>query len=376
MLKTEMENYDVVIIGAGPIGLACAIACTKKKLSYLVIEKGALVNSLFNYPLNMTFFSTSERLEIGDVPFISHNPKPTRDEALEYYRRVALHWRVNLRLFERVLSVTPFESEKVKGEVRSLAQNFTPLPSSSSFVVKTDKKTYQTQDIVVATGFYDIPNLLNIPGEDLPKVHHYYKEPHLYFGQKIVVVGAANSAVDVALECYRKGAEVTMVIREPAIGDNVKYWVKPDIENRIKSGEVRAFFNAELTEITKHTVHIREKIKEEVRSDAPNFAPLPSSSPFPPQVNEFTLENDFVLAMTGYQPDFTFLRSMGVELDPTDGLNIPVHNRETMETNVPGVFLAGVICGGMQTNKWFIENSRVHADMVAEIIAGRRQNSL
>jgi thioredoxin reductase len=324
----------------------------------------------------MTFFSTSERLEIGDVPFISHNPKPTRDEALEYYRRVALHWRVNLRLFERVLSVTPFESEKVKGEVRSLAQNFTPLPSSSSFVVKTDKKTYQTQDIVVATGFYDIPNLLNIPGEDLPKVHHYYKEPHLYFGQKIVVVGAANSAVDVALECYRKGAEVTMVIREPAIGDNVKYWVKPDIENRIKSGEVRAFFNAELTEITKHTVHIREKIKEEVRSDAPNFAPLPSSSPFPPQVNEFTLENDFVLAMTGYQPDFTFLRSMGVELDPTDGLNIPVHNRETMETNVPGVFLAGVICGGMQTNKWFIENSRVHADMVAEIIAGRRQNSL
>jgi thioredoxin reductase (NADPH) len=274
------------------------------------------------------------------------------------------------------LSVTPFESEKVKGEVRSLAQNFTPLPSSSSFVVKTDKKTYQTQDIVVATGFYDIPNLLNIPGEDLPKVHHYYKEPHLYFGQKIVVVGAANSAVDVALECYRKGAEVTMVIREPAIGDNVKYWVKPDIENRIKSGEVRAFFNAELTEITKHTVHIREKIKEEVRSDAPNFAPLPSSSPFPPQVNEFTLENDFVLAMTGYQPDFTFLRSMGVELDPTDGLNIPVHNRETMETNVLGVFLAGVICGGMQTNKWFIENSRIHADMVAETIDDRRQNSL
>jgi thioredoxin reductase (NADPH) len=183
-------------------------------------------------------------------------------------------------------------------------------------------------------------------------VHHYYKEPHLYFGQKIVVVGAANSAVDVALECYRKGAEVTMVIREAAIGDNVKYWVKPDIENRIKSGEITAFFNAELTEISKHTVRIREKAKE------------------------FTLENDFVLAMTGYQPDFTFLRSMGVELDPTDGLNIPVHNRETMETNVPGVFLAGVICGGMQTNKWFIENSRVHADMVAETIAGRRQNSL
>jgi putative YpdA family bacillithiol system oxidoreductase len=376
MLKMETENYDVVIIGAGPIGLACAIACSKRKLSYVVIEKGALVNSLFNYPLNMTFFSTSERLEIGDVPFISHNPKPTRDEALEYYRRVALHWRVNLRLFERVLSVTPFESEKVKGEVRSLATNFAPLPSSSPFVIKTDKSTYESRNIVISTGFYDIPNLLNIPGEDLPKVHHYYKEPHLYFGQKIVVVGAANSAVDVALECYRKGADVTMVIREAAIGDNVKYWVKPDIENRIKSGEVKAFFNAELTEISKHTVRISEKIKEEVRSDAPNFAPLPSSSPLHNRVNEFTLENDFVLAMTGYQPDFTFLRSMGVELDPTDGLNIPVHNRETMETNVPGVFLAGVICGGMQTNKWFIENSRVHADMVAETIAARRQNSL
>ncbi|TAH04954.1 MAG: FAD-binding protein [Sphingobacteriales bacterium] len=376
MLKTKTENYDVVIIGAGPIGLACAIACTKRKLSYVVIEKGALVNSLFNYPLNMTFFSTSERLEIGDVPFISHNPKPTRDEALEYYRRVALHWRVNLRLFERVLLVTPFESEKVKGEVRSLAPNVAPLPSSSSFIIKTDKSTYKASNIVISTGFYDIPNLLNIPGEDLLKVHHYYKEPHLYFGQKIVVVGAANSAVDVALECYRKGAEVTMVIRESAIGDNVKYWVKPDIENRIKSGEVKAFFNAELTEISANTVRIREKIKEEVRSLAPNFAPLPSSSPLNNQVNEFTLDNDFVLAMTGYQPDFTFLRSMGVELDPTDGLNIPVHNRETMETNVPGVFLAGVICGGMQTNKWFIENSRVHADMVAETIAGRRQNSL
>ncbi len=376
MLKKEMDSFDVVIIGAGPIGLACAIACTKRGLSYVVIEKGALVNSLFNYPLNMTFFSTSERLEIGDVPFISHNPKPTRDEALEYYRRVALHWRVNLRLFERVLAVTPLEREKVKGEVRSLAPNFAPLPSSSPFFVRTDKSTYEARNIVISTGFYDIPNLLNIPGEDLPKVHHYYKEPHLYFGQKIVVVGAANSAVDVALECYRKGAEVTMVIREDAIGHNVKYWVKPDIENRIKSGEICAFFNAELTEISQYAVKIREKVKGEVRSDAPNFTLPPSSSPLNTQAKEFTLENDFVLAMTGYQPDFAFLRSLGVELDPTDGLNIPVHNRETMETNVPGVFLAGVICGGMQTNKWFIENSRVHADMVADTIAARRQNSL
>ncbi|MGB4772319.1 MAG: YpdA family putative bacillithiol disulfide reductase [Chitinophagaceae bacterium] len=376
MLKMETENYDVVIIGAGPIGLACAIACTKRKLSYVVIEKGALVNSLFNYPLNMTFFSTSERLEIGDVPFISHNPKPTRDEALEYYRRVALHWRVNLRLFERVLSVSPFEKVEVGGWKLedSLTSTF-HLPTST-FQVKTDKSTYKANNIVISTGFYDIPNLLNIPGEDLPKVHHYYKEPHLYFGQKIVVVGAANSAVDVALECYRKGAEVTMVIRELAIGDNVKYWVKPDIENRIKSGEVKAYFNANLVEITQQTVHIRWKLEggSWQHSASSNFQPPPSN--YTDGVGEITLENDFVLAMTGYQPDFTFLRSMGVELDPTDGLNIPVHNRETMETNVPGVFLAGVICGGMQTNKWFIENSRVHADMVAETIAGRRQNSL
>lgn len=372
----KMENYDVVIIGAGPIGLACAIACEKKKLSYVVIEKGALVNSLFNYPLNMTFFSTSERLEIGEVPFISHNPKPTRDEALEYYRRVALHWRVNLRLFERVLSVTRLEKvEDGRWMVEDAGTSTFHLPSST-FQIKTDKSTYQSRNIVIATGFYDIPNLLNIPGEDLPKVHHYYKEPHLYFGQKIVVVGAANSAVDVALECYRKGADVTMVIREAAIGDNVKYWVKPDIENRIKSGEVKAFFNANLVEIAHHTVRINWKVEDGSLKNSPssNFQPQPST--FSDEMKEITLENNFVLAMTGYQPDFSFLRSLGVELDPTDGLNIPVHNRETMETNVPGVFLAGVICGGMQTNKWFIENSRVHADMVAETIAARRQNSL
>lgn len=374
--KNDVKVYDVVIIGGGPIGLACAIACIRKGLGYVVIEKGALVNSLFNYPLNMTFFSTSERLEIGDVPFISHNPKPTRDEALEYYRRVALHWKIDVRLFERVLSVTPFERDEVEGEVRNSPPSFTLLPLSSPFIVKTDKSTYKARNIVIATGFYDIPNLLGIPGENLPKVHHYYKEPHLYFGQKIVVVGSANSAVDVALETHRKGAEVTMVIRESAIGDNVKYWVKPDIENRIKAGEIKAFFNAELIEITGHAVRIREKVKEEARSDEQNFVPLPLSSPLENSAKEFTLENDYVLAMTGYQPDFSFLRSLGVELDPADGLDIPVHNRETMETNVPGIFLAGVICGGMQTNKWFIENSRVHADMVAETIAGRRQNSL
>jgi thioredoxin reductase (NADPH) len=325
-----MEKFDVAIIGAGPIGLACAIACTKHSLSYVVIDKGTLVNSLYNYPLNMTFFSTSERLEIGEVPFISHNPKPTRDEALEYYRRVAMHWKMNTRLYERVDVVKRLQVEGSRLE---------------SFIVTTSKSIYEVSNVVISTGFYDIPNLMGIPGEDLPKVHHYYKEPHPYYGQKILVVGAANSAVDVALETYRKGAEVTMVIREPAIQDNVKYWVKPDIENRIKEGTITAYFKSGITAIREAEVDI--------------------STPDGPR----SIENDFVLAMTGYKPDFEFLKSMGVELDPTDGLYIPVHDTETMETNVPGIYLAGVICGGMQTNKWFIENSRIHADIVAARIA-------
>ena len=326
-----MEKFDVAIIGAGPIGLACAIACTKHSLSYVVLDKGTLVNSLYNYPLNMTFFSTSERLEIGEVPFISHNPKPTRDEALEYYRRVAMHWKVNTRLYEKV--------EEVEKDI------------SGSFTLKTPKSVYNVSSVVISTGFYDIPNLMGVPGEDLAKVHHYYKEPHPYYGQKILVVGAANSAVDVALETYRKGAEVTMVIREPAIQDNVKYWVKPDIENRIKEGTITAYFNSSIKEIRQDDVVI--ETPDGLRK----------------------VENDFVLAMTGYKPDFEFLKSMGVELDPSEGLFIPVHNTETMETNVPGVYLAGVICGGMQTNKWFIENSRIHADIVAARVAVHKENN-
>lgn len=323
-----MEKTEVLIIGAGPIGLACGIACQKAGLDYLILDKGVLVNSIFHYPLNMTFFSTSDRLEIGDVPFISHTPKPTRTEALEYYRRVTLHWKLKVRLFEEVLNVAKTEN---------------------GFQVTTAKASILCQHIIIATGFYDIPNLLNIPGESLPNVHHYYKEPHLYFKQKIVVVGAANSAVDVALETFRKGAEVTMVVREPHIRDTVKYWVKPDIENRIREGEIKAFFNASLTAI-------REK---EVDLTTENGSLL-------------TIENDFVLAMTGYLPDFNLLENMGVKFNALNGEIIPEHNPSTLETNVPGIFLAGVICGGTVTNSWFIENSRIHADIAVREILSRK----
>jgi thioredoxin reductase (NADPH) len=312
----------VLIIGAGPIGLACGISCSKAGLTYLIVDKGPLVNSLYNYPLNMTFFSTSDRLEIGNVPFISHSPKPTRAEALEYYRRVSLHWKLNLALYETVDFV---QTENV------------------SFVVTSSKKQYKAKHIVIATGFYDIPNLMNVPGENFAKVHHYYREPHIYFGQKIVVVGAANSAVDVAMETWRKGADVTMVIRDEQIRESVKYWIRPDVENRIAEGSIKAYFNSTLTVIRQNQVDIQT------------------------ENGIITIENDFVLAMTGYLPDFDFLSSMGVILG-TDEYKTPVHDPETMETNVKGVYLAGVICGGLKTNKWFIENSRVHADLIVQHI--------
>lgn len=308
---------DVLIIGAGPIGLACGIEAKKSNLSYQILEKGCLVNSLYNYPMNMTFFSTSEKLEIGGVPFISHNNKPTRAEALEYYRRVTTSWELNLNLYEGV--------KEVKKE--------------EHFEIISEKETYQAKNLIIATGFYDLPFLLKVPGEDLPKVKHYYDEPHPYFGQKVIVVGAANSAVDVALETYRKGAEVTMVVREPEINPRVKYWVRPDIENRIKESSIKAYFDSSITEIRETEVDIK----------------TPEGSK--------TLDNDFVLAMTGYQPNFTFLKSLGVEIG-NDEMQTPAHNPDTMETNVKGIYLAGVICGGLQTNKWFIENSRVHAEVI------------
>jgi thioredoxin reductase (NADPH) len=318
-----VENYDIIIVGAGPIGLACGIEAKKAGYSYVIIDKGCLVNSLFNYPLNMTFFSTSERLEIGDVPFVSHGPKPGRFEALEYYRRVCTTWGLNVKLYEKV------ETIKQSGE---------------HHVVQTSRGEYRSKKVILALGFYDLPYLLNVLGEDLPKVKHYYDEPHPYFAQKVVVVGAANSAVDVALETWRKGADVTMVIREEGIRESVKYWVKPDIENRIKEGSIKAYFRSNITKITHDTVEI--------------------DTPEGPK----TLLNDFVLAMTGYQPPFEFLESCGIRFND-DQYHTPIYNEETMETSVKGIYLAGVVCGGLKTNKWFIENSRIHATMIIGNIA-------
>lgn len=312
-------KLDLIIIGAGPIGLACGIEAKKAGLSYVIIDKGCLVNSIYNYPYNMTFFSTSDRLEIGGVPFISHGAKPNRAEALEYYRRVCASWDLNVKLYEGVKSVSRKEC----------------------FNVRTTKGEYQAAGLILALGFYDRPFLLNIPGEELPKVKHYYNEPHPYFRQKVVVIGAANSAVDVALETWRKGAEVIMVIRESSLRESVKYWVKPDIENRIKEGSIKVYFNSEVKSIAETTVTIQT----------------------PEGVVE--LENDFVLAMTSYEPPFEFLESIGIQFH-TDEFHTPVYDEKTMETNVDQLYLAGVICGGLKTNKWFIENSRVHAEMIIQ----------
>ena len=325
-IKDLETQYRLIIIGGGPIGIACALEAKKKGINYLVLEKGTLVNSLYNYPVNMTFFSTSERLEIGDVPFVSSNPKPTRSEALEYYRRVAKDNHVHIHLFEEVNAIQPSEADH------------------SSYQVITSRGTYRTDNIIIATGFYDIPYLLNVPGEDLPKVKHYYKDPHFYAFQKVIVVGAQNSAVDAALETWRKGAEVTMVVRGPEIGQRVKYWVRPDIENRIKEGSVKAYFNSTITAIRENEVDI-----------------LTPEGPV-------TLENDWVLSMTGYQPNLEFLRKAGIELCEDETCK-PAYHEDTHETNKPHIYLAGVICGGMNTHRLFIENSREHAQKIIEDIS-------
>ena len=311
-------NVDVCIIGAGPIGLCCGIEAQKANLSYLIIDKGCLVNSLYNYPKNMTFFSTSDKLEIGDVPFISHNTKPTKSEALEYYRRVVSSWKLDVNLYEEVMDI----------EKKGL------------FYIKTTKGEYTAKKVILSTGFYDLPYKLNVPGENLNKVKHYYDEPHPYFGMKIAVVGAANSAVDVALETYRKGAkEVTMIVRESNLSETVKYWVKPDVENRIEEGNIKAYFNSNITKIEETKIYV----------NTPD--------------GELEIENDFVLAMTGYQPNFLFLTKLGIKLGD-DEYSTPLHDPKTMQTNIEGVYLAGVICGGLKTNKWFIENSRDHGNLI------------
>lgn len=319
-------RYELIIIGGGPIGLACALEAKKKGLNFLIIEKGCLVNSLYNYPINMTFFSTSEKLEIGGIPFVSNNIKPTRPEALEYYRRVTTSNNIPIHLQEKVIDVKR---------------------SADEYEIKTSKNNYTTKYIIIATGFYDIPVLMNVPGENLPKVTHYYKDPHFYAMQKVIVVGAMNSAVDAALETYRKGAEVTMITRGPEIGKRVKYWVRPDIENRIKEGSINAYFNSCITAINEDDV--------EVTTPAGKIA----------------IPNDYVIATTGYMPDFDFLRNTGIKLSD-DEIMQPEYDTETMETNLPNVFLAGVVCGGMNTHLWFIENSREHAVRIINKISPPR----
>jgi thioredoxin reductase (NADPH) len=317
------KEFDIVIIGGGPIGIACALEAKKHDLSYVILEKGCLVNSLYHYPSNMSFFSTSEKLELDNIPFISNNPKPHKAEALEYYRRITTSNQLNLHLFEKVNSVNTLED--------------------NIHIVSTSKANYKAKNVIVATGFYDIPNYLNIPGEDLPKVAHYYNDPHYYATQKTIIVGASNSAVDAALEIYRKGGDVSMVVREEAIGERVKYWVRPDIINRIAEGSIKAYFSSKLIVITEKDVLINTPEGQQ------------------------RIENDFVVLLTGYRPNFEFLKSMGISLSP-DEKRIPTYNQDTMETNVPGIYLAGVICGGMETHKWFIENSRIHAKMIVDDI--------
>lgn len=314
--------YDLLILGAGPIGLACGIEAKKAGLNYLILEKGALCNSIYNYPVNMTFFSTSDRLELAGIPFMSVGTKPTRTEALEYYRRIYLLFDLKVNLYEQV--------ETLKKE-------------EGLFLVKTSKGAYRSRKIVLATGFYDLPNLMNVPGEGLPKVLHYYKEPWPFVGQKVLVVGGANSAVDAAMECWRKGAQVSIALLGEEVDENVKYWVRPDIINRIKEGSIRAIKNSKVVEI----------LPEEVRLSTPE--------------GDLRLPNDWVLALTGYKPNFSLMDQLGVTFS-LDEKRQPCYDHSNQESNVPGVYLAGVVCGGLNTREFFIENSISHAAAIIQDI--------
>ena len=321
---TDTFHLDVVVIGAGPTGLACGIDAKRAGFTVANIDKGCLVNSLFNYPSNMTFFTTPELLEIGDIPFSSPNQKPTRQEALEYYRKVAEFYKLDVRQYEPV--------QKIEG-------------SDNHFVVHTTnihghKREYHARKLILATGYYDRPNYIGVPGEDLPKVLHYYREPHPFFNLNVLIVGGKNSAAIAALELWRHGAKVTLVHRGAGISPSVKYWIKPDIENRIKAGQVTAYFNSRVKEIT----------LEHVVLDTPD--------------GEVTLANDYVFALTGYHPDFDFLRSLGIQLS-NEADKKPVVDRQTLESNVPGIYLAGVLVAGMRTSEIFIENGRFHGQLIA-----------
>jgi len=318
------ETFDVVVVGAGPTGLACSIEAQRDGLRAVSIDKGCLVNSLYNYPANMVFFTTPELLEIGDIPFTTAHQKPTRSEALEYYRRVTEHYRLDVRQYEQV--------EHVSG-------------ADGDFLIQTRDRVaaaqqYHARKVVIATGFYDLPNMMGIAGEELPKVRHYYGEPHPYFDADVLVIGGRNSAAIAALELWRHGARVTLAYRGPSLHKNVKYWIKPDIENRIKNGEVAAYFNSAVKEISPTAVVMI----------TPN--------------GEVTLKNDFVLALTGYHPDLDFLQSVGIRIgEPPDCR--PSANPETLETNVLGIYLAGVVVAGNRTHEIFIENGRFHGRQIA-----------
>jgi thioredoxin reductase (NADPH) len=323
------QVYDAIVIGAGPTGLACGLELKRRGLSAMIVDKGCVVNSLYNYPTHMTFFTTPELLEIGDIPMTSMYEKPTRTEALKYYRRVAEHYKLDIHQYERVESIDGTDGA------------FT-VPTTDRHGVK---RCYRARKIVVSTGYYDVPNLLGVPGEELSKVIHYYKEPHPYYNQDVLVVGAKNSAAIAALELYWTGARVTLVHRGPAMHQHVKYWIKPNIENRIKNGEVKAYFNSRVTEILPTTVRIQTS------------------------ESHIELANDYVFAMIGYSPDLTFLNANGIVLEPQTLK--PRTDSKTLESDRKGVFLAGVIVAGMHTNEIFIENGRFHGHQIADAIANK-----
>jgi thioredoxin reductase (NADPH) len=332
-MEHKGDHFDVLVIGAGPTGMACAIEAQRAGFTSAMVDKGCLVNSLFHYPANMVFFTTPELLEIGDIPFTTANQKPNRSEALEYYRNVAQHYRLDVRQYQRVASVTGYD-----GAFRVETQD-----------LHGHDHEYVARKIVVATGYYDRPNYLGIPGEDLPKVMHYYKDPHPYFDMDVLIIGAKNSASIAALELWRRGSRVTMVHRGPDIHRNVKYWIKPDIENRIKNGEVTAYFNSCVLEIR----------PEEVRLKTPD--------------GERVLKNDFVFALTGYHPDYEFLERLGIELTRPEMR--PVCDPLTFESNVPGIYVAGVVVSGARTSEIFIENGRFHGKQIADDLKTKLQVS-
>lgn len=319
------ETMDLLIVGAGPTGLACGIEAQRAALRFLIVEKGCLVNSLFHYPAGMTFFTSRERLEIGDLPLPSLNVKPARAEALEYYRCAAQHYQLPIHYQERVVSL-----EKLDGgfEVRTLG-------------LWNRQQNYRAQSVILATGYYDLPNKLNVPGEELPHVSHYYSDAHAFYQRKVAVIGAANSAAVSALDLFRHGAQVSLIHHGAELSRHIKYWIMPDLKNRIKEGSIRAFFECQVKQITPDHLCV-EKVSGET----------------------FHIEADYVFALTGYHPDFDFIRSTGVQLDPATLK--PVCNPKTLETNVPGLYLAGVIIAGRNTNEIFIENGRFHGKLIVD----------